>query len=80
MVLHHDWWFWNNGTTVFGFLPIGLGYQMLISIAAVVPLGLGRLQRLARGVRQAAAGPPASDRPAIDPQGSSPPYKPSVLS
>ena len=20
VVLHHDWWFWNNGTLVFGFL------------------------------------------------------------
>ncbi len=34
VVLHHDWWFWNNATLVFGFLPIGLGYQMLISLAA----------------------------------------------
>ena len=34
VILHHDWWFWNNGTLVFGFLPIGLGYQMLISVAA----------------------------------------------
>ena len=28
VVLHHDWWFWNNGTLLFGFLPIGLGYQI----------------------------------------------------
>jgi hypothetical protein len=34
LVLHHDWWFWTDGRLVFGFLPIGLGYQMLISIAA----------------------------------------------
>jgi len=34
VILHHDWWFWNNSTLVFGFLPIGLGYQMLISLAA----------------------------------------------
>jgi hypothetical protein len=34
VVLHHDWWLWNDGRLVFGFLPIGLGYQMLISIAA----------------------------------------------
>ena len=34
VVLHHDWWFWNDGWLVFGFLPIGLGYQMLISLAA----------------------------------------------
>ena len=40
VVLHHDWWLWNDGRLVFGFLPIGLGYQVLISLAAVV-LGLG---------------------------------------
>ena len=34
VVLHHDWWFWHNGTLVFGFLPIGLGYQILISLSA----------------------------------------------
>jgi hypothetical protein len=39
VVLHHDWWFWNNGYLVFGFLPIGLGYQILISLAASVLWG-----------------------------------------
>ena len=39
VVLHHDWWFWNNGRLVFGFLPIGLGYQMLISLAASILWG-----------------------------------------
>jgi hypothetical protein len=34
LVLHHDWWFWNDGRLVLGFLPIGLAYQMLISLAA----------------------------------------------
>jgi hypothetical protein len=34
VVLHHDRWFWNDGRLVFGFLPIGLGYQMLISLGA----------------------------------------------
>lgn len=33
-ILHHDLWFWNDGRLLFGFLPIGLGYQMLISVAA----------------------------------------------
>ena len=28
MVLHHDWWFWTDGRLLFGFLPIGLGYQI----------------------------------------------------
>ena len=34
VVLHHDFWFWDDSQLVFGFLPIGLGYQILISIAA----------------------------------------------
>ena len=43
VVLHHDWWFWSNGRLLFGFLPIGLGYQMLISIAASVLWGWAAL-------------------------------------
>ena len=34
MILHHDWWFWNDGRLLFGFLPIGLAYHALISFAA----------------------------------------------
>ena len=34
VVLHHDWWFWTDGRLVLGFLPVGLAYQMLISLAA----------------------------------------------
>lgn len=34
MILHQDWWFWNDGRLLFGFLPIGLGYHALISLAA----------------------------------------------
>jgi hypothetical protein len=34
VILHQDWWFWNNGSLVFGFLPIGLAYQILITLAA----------------------------------------------
>lgn len=33
-VLHHDFWFWNDRTLVLGFLPIGLAYHMLYSVAA----------------------------------------------
>ncbi len=36
MVLHHDWWFWDDGRLLFGFLPVGLGYHVLISLAAVI--------------------------------------------
>lgn len=34
VVLHHDWWYWNDGTLVFGFLPVGLAYHVGYSIAA----------------------------------------------
>lgn len=34
MILHHDWWFWSDPTLLFGFLPIGLAYHALISLAA----------------------------------------------
>ncbi len=36
LVLHQDIWFWNDGTLVFGFLPIGLFYHACLSIAAGV--------------------------------------------
>ena len=34
IILHHDWWFWNDPHVVLGFLPIGLAYHVLISLAA----------------------------------------------
>lgn len=34
VVLHHDWWFWNDPALVLGFIPIGLAYHVLLSIAA----------------------------------------------
>lgn len=34
VILHHDWWFWDDGTLLLGFLPIGLGYHALLSLAA----------------------------------------------
>ena len=33
-ILHWDFWWWDDRTLLFGFLPIGLGYQALISILA----------------------------------------------
>lgn len=36
MILHQDYWYWEDKTLVFGFLPIGLFYQACISIAASV--------------------------------------------
>lgn len=34
VILHQDFWFWENETLVFGFMPIGLFYHACISIAA----------------------------------------------
>lgn len=35
-VLHHDFWWWDDRTLVFGFMPIGLFYHAMFSIAAGV--------------------------------------------
>jgi hypothetical protein len=36
IVLHHDWWYWNDATLLAGFLPIGLAYHMGFSVAAAL--------------------------------------------
>ncbi len=36
VVLHQDNWFWNDGTLVFGFLPMGMFYHVCLSVAASV--------------------------------------------
>lgn len=33
-ILHHDFWWWDNPSLVFGFLPIGLAYHLAFSVAA----------------------------------------------
>lgn len=33
-ILHYDFWYWDDASLVFGFMPIGLFYQALISLAA----------------------------------------------
>lgn len=33
-LLHQDFWFWDDPTLVFGFIPIGLAYHALYSLAA----------------------------------------------
>ena len=36
-ILHQDFWYWDRiDPLVFGFIPIGLAYQMGISIAAAI--------------------------------------------
>lgn len=34
VVLHHDWWFWNDGSLVLGIVPVGLAYHALLSLSA----------------------------------------------
>lgn len=33
-ILHQDFWFWNDSTLVFGFMPVGLAYHGLYSVMA----------------------------------------------
>jgi len=33
-ILHQDIWFWRSSHLVFGFIPIGLFYQGMFSVAA----------------------------------------------
>ena len=33
-VLHQDFWWWDSRALVFGFLPVGLAYHAVYSIAA----------------------------------------------
>ncbi|QDS93693.1 hypothetical protein FF011L_24660 [Roseimaritima multifibrata] len=34
LIVHQDNWNWNDGTLVFGFIPIGLFYHACLSLAA----------------------------------------------
>lgn len=34
LILHQDFWFWEDSSLVFGFLPKGLAYHALYSILA----------------------------------------------
>ncbi|HBJ38803.1 MAG TPA: hypothetical protein DDZ51_29460 [Planctomycetaceae bacterium] len=36
IVLRQDLWFWNDPSLVFGILPVGLAWQIAISIAAAI--------------------------------------------
>ena len=36
LILHQDVWFWDDGTLVFGFMPISLLYHAGISIGASI--------------------------------------------
>lgn len=39
-ILHYDFWNWNDRSLVFGFVPIGLFFQVLISIGAAIAWAL----------------------------------------
>ena len=39
-ILHYDFWWWDDRTLLFGFLPIGLAWHALISIGAAVAWAL----------------------------------------
>lgn len=36
MLLHHDFWYWNDSRLVFGFLPVGMAYHVFYSMAAAL--------------------------------------------
>jgi len=36
LILHHDFWFWNNDYLVAGFLPIGLAYHVGLSLIITI--------------------------------------------
>ena len=40
LILHYDFWFWSDRSVVFGFMPVGLFYQALISVLAGVSWAL----------------------------------------
>lgn len=35
-VLHYDFWYWDDRSLVLGFVPVGLAYQALYSLACGV--------------------------------------------
>ncbi len=39
-VLHQDIWFWRSSYLVFGFIPIGLFYHAMFSVAAALLMWL----------------------------------------
>lgn len=36
LVLHYDFWYWDDRTLVLGFMPIGLFFQALISVGCAI--------------------------------------------
>ncbi len=36
LVLHQDFWWWDNDSLIFGFMPVGLAFHALFSILCAV--------------------------------------------
>ena len=59
MALHQDFWLWRDARLVFGFVPVGLAYQVGYSVFAALvmwvlvrrawPAGIERLEHEADG-------------------------------
>lgn len=65
LVLHQDWWLWENDELLWGFLPVGLGWHVGISLLAAAFWALAcfvwwprELDQIASGVNGAANEPP----------------------
>ncbi len=64
-VLHYDFWFWEDRSLMFGFMPVGLFYQALISVATGIVWALVVRHAWPSGVEQWASeapGDPERDR------------------
>lgn len=62
-ILHQDFWWWDDPTLVFGFLPIGLAYHALYSVAAGVLWGLALTYAWPADVEVSAEGSGESSEP-----------------
>lgn len=36
LLLHQDFWFWDDASLWFGFMPVGMAYHVGISLAAAI--------------------------------------------
>lgn len=59
VILHQDFWFWESGYLVFGFMPVGLFYHVCVSVAASVTWFLATRHCWPAGLEGDEAGPAA---------------------
>lgn len=67
-ILHQDFWYWDDPTLVLGFLPVGLAYHVVYTLAAALLWGAAiryawpaHLERLAEsGAQPGSKGDPAA--------------------